>query len=152
MTKICARDSYIYPYSPQEIYPLLANIPGYKEWWPGEFHVRILEKTEDYLHSKIEVWASGGWFRCETTALEFPKRIDIQYYQGVVVGNSWWDLEEVAGGHTKVSYCIDLKPNGRIMNVAAKIINISAFHSFQFKRVLKKLHSHLNTLKKAEPV
>ncbi|AGA69466.1 oligoketide cyclase/lipid transport protein [Desulfitobacterium dichloroeliminans LMG P-21439] len=150
MSRIQARDSYEYPYPPQKVYSILADIPGYKSWWPGEFRVRILEQTRDHLHAKIEVWASGGWFRCETTALNFPHRVDIRYYQGVVLGESWWDLEELANGNTKVSYSINLEPHGRVMGYVARIINISALHSFQFQRVLKRLHRHLDSLQAQE--
>lgn len=146
INRIQAKDYYEYPYSPQMIFQVLADLPGYKNWWPGEFRVRVLKKTEDYLHSKIEVWASGGWFRCETVSLAFPKRIDICYYQGVVRGDSWWNLEELENGRTKVSYSIDIEPNGRFMSLVARLINISVLHSFQFKRVLKRLHRHLDTL------
>lgn len=151
MSRIQAKDSYDYPYPPQMIYPLLADIPGYRSWWPGEFRVRILEKSRDHLHAKIEVWASGGWFRCETISLSFPNRVDIRYYQGVVIGESWWDLEELENGGTKVSYSIALEPHGRIMGFVAKMINISALHSFQFQRVLKRLHRHLDSLYLREP-
>ena len=146
MIKIRAKDSYVYPYSPQRIYPLLADHPGYKKWRPGEFRVRILENPADNLHAKVEVWASGGWFRCETVSLVFPSRVDIRYYQGVVVGESWWEREELENGQTKVSYSIDLVPNGKLMGLVAKLINISALHSFQFQRVLKRLHRHLDSM------
>lgn len=146
MRRIQAKDSYEYPYPPSIIHSILADLPGYKSWWPGEFRVRILEQPSDYLHSKIEVWASGGWFRCETVSLTFPSRVDIRYYQGVVVGESWWDLEELESGRTKVSYSIDLEPHGIVMSLVARVINISALHSFQFQRVLKRLHRHLDTL------
>ncbi|MEL1135226.1 SRPBCC family protein [Desulfitobacterium sp. THU1] len=150
MSRIQARDSYEYPYSLDMVYTILADIPGYKSWWPGEFRVRILEQTQDHLHAKIEVWASGGWFRCETTSLTSPHRIDIRYYQGVVVGESWWDLEGLPNGYTKVSYSINLEPRGRVMGCVARIINISALHSFQFRRVLKRLHRHLDSLQAQE--
>ncbi|ACL20958.1 hypothetical protein Dhaf_2935 [Desulfitobacterium hafniense DCB-2] len=113
--------------------------------------MRILEKSRDHLHAKIEVWASGGWFRCETISLSFPNRVDIRYYQGVVIGESWWDLEELENGGTKVSYSIALEPHGRVMGFVAKMINISTLHSFQFQRVLKRLHRHLDSLYLKEP-
>lgn len=143
MTKIRARDSFEYPYPPEVIFPVLADITGYKKWWPREFRVKILQREKEYKNSKIEVWASGGWFRCETRRTVFPKRVDISYYQGVVVGDSWWDIEPLANNKTRVSYEIDLEPNGLLMKLVVKVINISALHSFQFKRVLKKLNSYL---------
>lgn len=143
MTKIKARDSFEYSYPPEVIFPILADITGYKKWWPREFRVKVLQKEKNYHHSKIEVWASGGWFRCETQKTAFPERIDICYYQGVVLGDSWWEIEPLAKGRTRVSYEIDLEPNGILMNMVVKVINISALHSFQFKRVLKKLNTYL---------
>lgn len=147
MRRIIASDDYEYPFSPQLIYQVLADIPGYKNWWPRQFRVKLLEKTPNNLDSKIEVWASGGWFRCKTTFLNPPNRVDINYYQGVVVGDSFWSIEPLDNGKTKVSYSIDLEPHGVLPRLISNFVNISTIHSLQFKRVLLSLHRYLNQLK-----
>lgn len=148
MRRIIASDDYEYPFSQQLIYQVLADIPGYKNWWPRQFRVKLLEKTPNNLDSKIEVWASGGWFRCKTTSLNPPNRVGITYYQGVVVGDSFWSIEPLDNGMTKVSYSIDLEPHGIIPCLVSNFINISTIHSLQFKRVLRSLHRYLSTKEK----
>lgn len=144
MRRVIASDDYEYPFSPQLIYQVLADIPGYKKWWPRGVKVKVLEDKGNNLGSKIEVWASGGWFRCKTTCLNFPNRVDIQYYAGVVLGESNWSIKPLKNGMTKVSYTIDLEPHGALPRALSNVVNISTIHSLQFKRVLKSLDQYLN--------
>jgi ribosome-associated toxin RatA of RatAB toxin-antitoxin module len=146
MKRIIACDCQEYPYSPEVIYQVLADIPGYKDWWPWGITVKVIKKTSEGLDSKIEVWASGGWFRCKTTSLNPPNRVNIDYYAGVVSGESYWSIEALGNGMTKVGYTIDLEPYGVIPRMLSNIINISKLHSLQFKRVLSSLHRYLNLI------
>lgn len=147
MRRIIASDAYEYPFSPQLIYQVLADIPGYKNWWPRGVKVKVLEENENKLGSKIEVWASGGWFRCMTTSLNPPSSVDVLYYAGVVLGESKWTITPLENGMTKVTYSIDLEPNGVLPRAFSNVVNISTIHSLQFKRVLKSLDRYLNSLK-----
>jgi ribosome-associated toxin RatA of RatAB toxin-antitoxin module len=148
MSHIIAKDYQEYPYSPEIIYNVLSDITAYKNWWPPIFHVKVLEKKPEGLNSKIRVWASGAWFRCNTTSLNPPSRVGITYYSGVVVGESYWDIEDLGNGKTKVTYSIDLEPNGAIPQLFARIINIAWVHSLQFKLVFKYLNRYLDSLKR----
>lgn len=144
MRRIIASDFLDYPFAPEMIYAVLADIPGYKKWWPWGVRVKVLKRTSEGIGSKIEVWASGGWFRCETTSLKPNERVDMTYYTGVVQGESYWSIEARDNGRTRVYYTIDLEPKGLLFRMLSEIINISAIHSWQFKRVLKNLYKHLS--------
>ena len=150
MRRIIASDFREYPFSPQLIYQVLSDVSGYKSWWPLGVKVKVLEKTANGLNSKIEVWASGGWFRCQTTALNPPNRVCIQYFAGVVCGESYWTIEPLANGLTKVGYSINLEPHGILPRLISNMVNISMIHSLQFKRVLRSLHQHLESLTKSQ--
>jgi ribosome-associated toxin RatA of RatAB toxin-antitoxin module len=146
MRRIKATDYREYPFSPELIYETLKDVSGYKNWWPKGVKVKVLEETLNGLDSKIEVWASGGWFRCKTTAFNPPNRVNIQYYAGVVKGESYWSIELLENGMTKVGYIIDLEPHGILPRLVSNVINISTIHSLQFKRVLRNLHIHLKSI------
>ncbi len=146
MRRIVASDYQEYPFSPELIYQVLSDISGYKKWWPWGIRVKVLKKTPEGLDSKIEVWASGGWFRCKTTSLNPTDSVSIQYYAGVVSGESYWSIEALGNGMTKVCYTIDLEPHGVMPRLLSNVINISKIHSLQFKRVFRSLHRHLNVI------
>jgi ribosome-associated toxin RatA of RatAB toxin-antitoxin module len=146
MKRIAARDYQEYPFSAEAIYQVLADITGYKKWWPWGIKVKVLKETPEGLGSKIEVWVSGGWFRCETVSLKPNECVTVQYYEGVVVGDSYWTIEPLGNGKTRVGYIIDLEPHGLLFRTLANIIDISKVHSLQFKRVMKSLHRYLNSI------
>lgn len=132
-----------YQYSPETIFKVLADAPGYAKWWPFDVKVKVLKQSLSGVDSKIEVWASGGWFRCKVTSLDAPYRVGIQYYDGVVSGNSDWRIETLSNGLTRVSYSIDLEPHGVVARVLSNVINFSTIHSVQFRRILRALDRYL---------
>lgn len=146
MQRLSATDSRIYPYPPEVIYSVLSNISGYAEWWPWGVKVKVLERTPQRIGDKIEVWASGGWFRCKVNALNPSERVGIEYYAGVVRGDSYWSIIDLKDGRTEVCYTIDLELHGLFPKLLGYIINFSWIHSLQFRRVLRCLEIYLKTI------
>ncbi|XWX61461.1 SRPBCC family protein [Desulfitobacterium sp. AusDCA] len=143
MQHLSATDCKLYPYSYEKIYKVLSDLPGYAQWWPWGVKVKVLARNSNPMGEKIEVWASGGWFRCEICSLEPSKRVGIQYYQGVVLGETHWTITPQQDGQTKVCYTIDLELNGILPKFLGTFINFSRIHSFQFRRVLDSLDKRL---------
>lgn len=143
MQHLSATDCKLYSSSPEKIYQVLSDLPGYVQWWPWGVRVKVLERSSNKIEDKIEVWASGGWFRCKVSSLEPNNRVGIEYYQGVVLGESYWTITPQQDGLTKVCYTINLKLNGIIPKLLGVLINFSRIHSFQFRRVLRCLDNFL---------
>lgn len=143
MQHLSAKDCRVFSYPPEIIYDVLSNIPEYKKWWPRGVRVKVIEHGKDRIGDKIEVWASGGWFRCRVNALQPIEQIEIMYYAGVVLGKSYWTIIPQQDGMTKVCYTIDLELNGTFPKLIGVFINFSAIHSFQFRRVLACLDNYL---------
>lgn len=143
MQHLAAKDCQVYAYSSDKIYEVLSDIPGYAKWWPWGVRVKVIEQSPDRVGDKIEVWASGGWFRCRVSALQPSKRVEINYYEGVVVGQTYWTITPLLDGRTKVCYAIDLDLNGLFPKLIGVVINFSTIHSFQFRRVLASLDNYL---------
>lgn len=143
MQHLMAEDCQIYAYPPEKIYEVLSDIPGYAKWWPWGVRVKVIGQSSDRIGDKIEVWASGGWFRCTVDKLQPYKRVGIKYYAGVVLGETYWTITPLQDGKTKVCYSIDLKLNGLLPKLLGGVINFSRIHSFQFRRVLAQLENYL---------
>lgn len=143
MQRLMAEDFQVYAYPPEKIYEVLSDIPGYARWWPWGVRVKVLEKNPSRIGDKIEVWASGGWFRCKVNALQPTERIGIEYYAGVVLGETYWTITPQQEGGTKVCYTINLELHGSLPKLMGVIINFSAIHSFQFRRVLASLDNYI---------
>lgn len=143
MQHLMATDCRVYSYPPEIIYEVLSDIPGYAKWWPWGVRVKVIEQSSDRIGDKIEVWASGGWFRCIVNALHPIGRVEIKYYAGVVLGETYWTITPQQDGRTKVCYAIDLELHSLLPKLMGVFINFSAIHSFQFRRVLESLDNYL---------
>lgn len=144
MQRLTASDCRVYPYPPEKVYDVLSYIPGYAKWWPWGVRVKVLEQSSNRIGDKIEVWASGGWFKCTVNSLEPLERIGIKYYAGVVLGETYWTITPQEDGKTKVCYTIDLELHGMLPKLMGVFINFSFIHSFQFRRVLTCLEQYLH--------
>ncbi|AHF06813.1 type II toxin-antitoxin system RatA family toxin [Desulfitobacterium metallireducens] len=143
MQHLMASDCRLYSYPPEKIYEVLSDIPGYAKWWPWGVRVKKIEQSLDRIGDKIEVWASGGWFRCSVNDLRPNERVEIVYYAGVVLGETYWTITPQEDGSTRVCYTIDVELNGLLPKLMGVVIDFSAIHSFQFKRVLACLDNYL---------
>lgn len=144
MQHLRAKDCQVYAYPPEKLYEVLSDIPSYAKWWPWGVRVKVIEQSPNKIGDKIEVWASGGWFRCKVDALQPCQRVGIKYYAGVVLGETYWTITPLQDGRTKICYVIDLELNGILPKLVGVVINFSAIHSFQFRRVFASLENYLS--------
>ncbi len=145
MRRIIADDSSVFRYSPEKIYSTVSNMSTYEKWWGKKVKVKVLEITADGIGSKVEVRAVGGWFRCEIISLKPPEEIGILYYEGVQKGKGIWRIEKRGEKDTKLSYSIDLEPNGFFPRVLSNFLNFSKLHSKAMKDLFWGLENYLGS-------
>lgn len=144
MKRIISNDVYISRHSPEKLFAAVSDISTYHKWWGNKVKVKIIEKTENKIGSKVEVRASGGWFNCEILSMTPFTEVRTKYFAGVQKGEGVWKIEKLNENETKLSYSIDLEPNGIIPRFLSNFINFSKLHSSAMEDLFSGLEEYLS--------
>ena len=114
-TPIRAVDERVLPFAPDQIWPVLADVNGYPQWYPSSLHLQVRAVTADGIGSELEIRPRGGRaFRCRVESLEGPRRLRLRYPGDFIVGTGEWRLDAAPGG-TRVVYELDVVAHGRLV-------------------------------------
>lgn len=142
-TPIHAVDHIPLPLSPTEIWPVLADISRYPQWWPKLLRVRVMQSTPALIGSELELRPLGAKrFSCQVVSFVAPERIDLEYRGGVIEGTAKWRLEP-AGQGTRVSYAIDVLAKGRLVALVGRILDLNTMHSLSMQAIFRNLRREL---------
>lgn len=117
------------PYSPEQLYDLVANIEKYPEFLPWCAAVRILSQSETEVLADLSV---GYKFFRETFRSRvhlIPKtRIDVEYINGPFYHlNNHWVFKEGAESGTDIEFFIDFEFKSKLFQSATRMVFESAF-------------------------
>jgi ribosome-associated toxin RatA of RatAB toxin-antitoxin module len=129
MRRIISVDSCVLNHNAEKVFDAISDVTVYKDWWSSNVKVKVIVETENRVGSKVEIRASGGWFRCEITSLIPPNEIRVKYYYGVQVGEGIWSIEKTGANESVVTYSIDLEPVGFMAKLLSNFMNLSKMHS-----------------------
>lgn len=144
MRRIISEDSYKLTHSAEEVFEAVSDVRVYKDWWSSNVKIKVLNVTDERTGSRVEIRASGGWFRCEITEVKKPSEVRVKYYEGVQIGEGIWKIEKDDDGYTVLSYSIDLEPNGLMPRLLSNFINFSKIHSKAMKGMFAGLERYLS--------
>lgn len=122
--------SHFLPYSPDQLYDLVADVEKYPEFLPWCTAVRILSKSDVEVIADLSV---GYKFFRETFRSRVhltPKtRIDVEYINGPFhYLNNHWGFKEASRGGTNVDFFIDFQFRNSLFQSATKVVFESAFN------------------------
>ncbi len=138
-TPIRAVDERVLPFAPDQIWPVLADVNGYPQWYPPSLQLQVRTVTADGIGSVVELRPRGGRaFRCRVESLEPPRRMRMRYPGDFIAGTGEWRLEPVAGG-TRVVYELDVVAHGRLAAWLGKLLPLGKIHSKFMREVLENL-------------
>jgi uncharacterized protein YndB with AHSA1/START domain len=138
-TAIQATDEVVVPFSPTQVWRVLADVAAYPDWWPQPLHLRVLHCDSGLVGSEVELRPFGGRpLRCRVDAIQEPRCIRMQYSGGFVDGRGEWSLEPSASG-TRVRYELDVRAHGWLVAGLSRLLPLARIHSRQMKGVLKQL-------------
>jgi len=138
-TPIQAMDERALPFSPEQIWPVLADLSAFPIWYPASLNVKVLAATADGIDSELEIRPRGGRaFRCRVESLEPPRRMRMRYPGNFIAGVGEWSLEAVAGG-TRVVYELNVVAHGRLVAWLGKLLPLGKLHSKLMREVLVNL-------------
>jgi len=142
-TPIRSADHCILPLPPEQIWPVLADVSRYPQWWPKALCTSTSTATADLLGAELKLRPLGGYsFTCRVVAFEQLKRINFEYGGGFIAGTSAWRLEP-AGQGTRVVYDIDVVVNSRLASLVHRAINLGRVHSFSMQIIFRNLRREL---------
>ena len=133
MKRIISSDSCKLSHSAEKVFDAVSDVTVYKDWWSSNVKIKVLEAKEVRVGSRVEIRASGGWFRCEVVSMSKPNEVRIKYYEGVQLGEGIWKLEKLGENETMLTYNINLEPNGLMPRFLSNLINFSKIHSKAMK-------------------
>ena len=145
-TPIRAVDERLLPFAPNQIWPVLADVKGFPNWYPPSLKLKVMAVTLDGIGSELEIRPRGGRaFRCRVESLAPPGRLRMRYPGDFIVGTGEWRLEAVAGG-TQVLYELDVIAHGMLAAWLEKLLPLGKLHSKLMREVLKNLEHETGRL------
>ena len=109
----------VLPYSPEQLFDLVADVARYPEFLPWCVGARIRSRTPELILADLTI--GFGPFHERFTSrvgLERPARVKVAYENGPFrYLNNQWVFAAVAGG-TEVDFFVDFEFRSRILQVA----------------------------------
>ncbi len=109
----------VLPYSPEQLFDLVADVARYPEFLPWCVGARIRSRTPELILADLTI--GFGPFRERFTSrvgLERPARVKVAYENGPFrYLNNQWVFAAVPGG-TEVDFFVDFEFRSRILQVA----------------------------------
>ncbi len=137
--------THFLPYSPDQLFDMVADVEKYPEFLPWCAAVRILSRSETEIVADLSV---GYKFFRETFRSRVhlvPKtRIDVEYITGPFhhLNNHW--TFEASGKGTNINFFIDFEFRNRLFQSATKMVFESAFNQMlsAFEKRAHELYGH----------
>ena len=113
----------VLPYTPEQMYALVADIERYPEFLPWCVAARIRERRADFISADLVI--GFRMFRERFTShvkLDRPGRIDVTYAEGPFrYLNNHWSFERVPGG-CRVDFFVDFEFKSRMLQKVIEVL------------------------------
>jgi coenzyme Q-binding protein COQ10 len=109
------------PYSPEQLFELVADVGRYDEFLPWVVAVRVRSSSETETVADLIVGFSAFKERFTSRVLkDKPERITVDYIEGPLKFlHNEWRFEPVADGGTKVHFSVDFAFRSRLFEALA---------------------------------
>jgi len=144
MKQIHSVNSITIQFSAQQIWMLLTDISSYSLWWPSNIKIKVLNSTENFIGSQVEVRPYGGMpFFCEFFECINNVKLVMQY-SGIYSGLGVWTLTEI-NDQTKIDYEINLEINNLFIRLLSYVVPVEKIHFKLMNEVLLGLENKLKS-------
>lgn len=113
----------VLPYTPEQMYALVADIERYPEFLPWCVAARIRERRADFISADLVI--GFRLFRERFTSnvtLDPPGRIDVTYAEGPFrYLNNHWSFERMPGG-CRIDFFVDFEFKSRLLQKAIELL------------------------------
>ncbi|MEO8360053.1 MAG: nuclear transport factor 2 family protein [Vicinamibacteria bacterium] len=148
VTRIRTSEELAVPFTPEEVWSVLADVVAYPGWWPSKLEVKVLIEQAGLLGSEFEVrpWM-GRMFRCRFEELDEPYGMRIRFFGGSLEGPGGFLLSPTGDG-TQIRYEIDVFARGLDVALLNRILPLEKMHSLQMRSLLRSLAKRLRDVRK----
>jgi len=138
-TPLQATDTMYFPHAPELLWPTLADIQRYPQWWPWFLFPHAKPTTTELIGSELSLRPMGfRSFSCRVVGFNRPYAMDLEYVGNFITGKAQWRLEPEGQG-TRVSYVVDVLIHDIMVALAVKVIDVQAMHSYSMQKILQNL-------------
>jgi coenzyme Q-binding protein COQ10 len=113
----------VLPYTPEQLFALVADIERYPEFLPWCVGARIRERSADLIVADLII--GFRVFRERFTSrvrLDPPRRIDVTYTEGPFrYLNNYWIFERVPGG-CRIDFFVDFEFKSRVLQRVIEVL------------------------------
>jgi len=136
-------DATTVPFAPSEVWPVLADIAGYSQWWPWSLFVGLCHAESGLIGTEFTI-RPYGWrsFRCRVVSCEESRRIGLHYEGGYLGGVAEWRLEPVGQG-TKIMYDLDAEVRDPLVTLFGAVISLESVHAYSMRGIFINLEQLL---------
>jgi len=107
----------VLPYTPDQLFDLVADVEKYPEFLPWCVAARIRRREGDVFHADLVI--GFKMFRERFTSrvsLDFPRRVDVTYTDGPFKYlNNHWIFEPAPDGGTVIDFYVDFEFHSKIL-------------------------------------
>lgn len=149
VTRIRTSQELTVPFTPEEVWAVLADVAAYPEWWPGKLAVEILYHPGELLGAEFEVRpVMGRMFRIRFEELEDGRSMRLRFFGGSLEGPGGFHLLDLDGA-TQVRYEMDVFARGLDVAVMSQVLPLEHIHRSRMRSVLNSLAARLKKVRKA---
>ncbi len=149
VTRIRTREELTVPFTPEEVWSVLADVSAYPSWWPGRINVKVLNDGPELLGTEIEVRPTvGRSFRFRFEELEAPHSMRLRFFGGSLEGPGGFLLMPIENA-TRVRYEIDVFARGLDVAVLSQFLPLHRIHASRMRSLLRSLGSRLKNHREA---
>ncbi|MBM9615568.1 SRPBCC family protein [Desulfobulbus rhabdoformis] len=143
MPPLKATDSRLIPFPAEAIWPILADMQRYPQWWPKILFPRVTPAQEGLIGTELHLRPMGGPpITCVVRATSVTECIELEYIGNFITGHAHWRLDPRDQG-TQVSYVLDVHVHGLLGALISRFINLQPIHSFSMRNILKELEQQV---------
>ena len=149
VTRIRTSQELAVPFTPEEVWGVLADVAAYPDWWPAKLGVEILHHTGELLGTEFEVRpVMGRLFRIRVEEIEGTRSMRLRFFGGSLEGPGGFHLHALEGA-TQVRYEMDVFTRGLDVAVMSVVLPLESIHRSRMRSVLNSLAGRLKSLRKA---
>ncbi len=149
VTRIRTSQELTVPFTPEEVWGVLADVAAYPEWWPAKLRVEILNHTGELLGTEFEVRpVLGRMFRIRFEEVEGRRNMRLRFFGGSLEGPGGFHLLALEGA-TRVRYEMDVFTRGLDIAALSVVLPLESIHRWRMRSVLNSLAARLKSLRKA---
>ncbi len=144
VTRIRTSEELTVPFTPEEVWDVLAAASAYPNWWPVQWPARVLSDQPGLLGSEIEVRPLvGGMFRFRFEELHEPFAMRLRFFGGRLEGPGGFLLQPGDDGGTRIRYDIDVFARGMGTAAVSQVFPLEAVQRFHMRSVLRNLEKEV---------